>query len=196
MRILGRNKKRRSPNPLLNLFWLVALLPVAVILYRLWQKQLPWMEGTQSRTTSRARRPSRPARQEKVPAHKEAGAEPQGRRGEERRPDEKKQKDPARPEGAGRRRRAQPEPALGDELEVIEGIGPKTAELLRSAGIWTFRQLANAPVERLDAILRDGGIRIHPPDTWPEQARLAADGDWEGLEQLKGQLRAGRRNKE
>lgn len=80
-----------------------------------------------------------------------------------------------------------------DELEIIEGIGPKIAGILREHGVRTFRELANTSIDRLNEILRDGGIRINPPDTWPEQARLAANEDWDGLEDLKKRLHAGRK---
>lgn len=80
-----------------------------------------------------------------------------------------------------------------DDLEVIEGIGPKISSILRNAGIRTFDQLANTSREQLEEILQGGGVRIAMPETWPEQSRLAANGDWEGLEDLKKRLTAGRR---
>jgi predicted flap endonuclease-1-like 5' DNA nuclease len=80
-------------------------------------------------------------------------------------------------------------------LEVIEGIGPKTAEILRSHGIKTLSKLADTSVDRLNQILKEAGLRISPPDTWPEQARLAAEGRWDEFERLTGKLHAGRRTK-
>lgn len=81
-----------------------------------------------------------------------------------------------------------------DELEVIEGIGPKIASILRAQGIRTFRQLSETSLERLNEILQEVGAGINPPDTWPAQARLAAEGKWDELDELKSQLKAGRRN--
>jgi predicted flap endonuclease-1-like 5' DNA nuclease len=83
--------------------------------------------------------------------------------------------------------------AVPDDLEVIEGIGPKIAGLLKAAGISTFAQLAGADLGRLDEILQSAGLRrLANPSTWPEQAKLAAAGDWEALEILQGQLKGGR----
>jgi hypothetical protein len=49
-------------------------------------------------------------------------------------------------------------------------------------------------VARLQEILAEAGIsQIADPSTWPEQAKLAAAGDWEGLETLQDQLEGGRR---
>lgn len=82
-----------------------------------------------------------------------------------------------------------------DDLRIIEGIGPRISMLMHDSGIHTFQQLADTPLERLDEILQNAGIRrIADPGTWPEQARLAAQGDFEGLDELKKTLRAGRRN--
>jgi ribosomal protein L30 len=80
-----------------------------------------------------------------------------------------------------------------DDLEVIEGIGPKIAGVLREAGISSFAELAAANSERLAAILHDANLRLASSETWAEQAELAAAGDWEGLKQLQERLKGGRR---
>ena len=80
-----------------------------------------------------------------------------------------------------------------DKLTKIEGIGPKISGLLIEHGIKTFAQLADQTVEHLQTIVRDAGIRIADPTTWPEQAKYAADGDWEGLQKLQDSLKGGRR---
>lgn len=82
---------------------------------------------------------------------------------------------------------------MGDDLTRIEGIGPKISATLRNAGIASFAQLAATEVSRLKEILKTGGIRIAFPETWPEQAALAASGRWEALESLQQTLTAGRR---
>jgi len=80
-----------------------------------------------------------------------------------------------------------------DDLSVIEGIGPKIADLLDGHEVRTFAVLAETSVERLRAILTEGGpgFRLADPTTWPRQARLAANRDWERLQQLKQQLAGG-----
>lgn len=94
----------------------------------------------------------------------------------------------------GVRRPAQEEPVRDDDLTMIEGIGPKTQELLRAADIRTFAQLAETPVDRLEAIIEEGGpgMQLASPTTWPQQARLGADGEWEELHALQDELKAGR----
>ena len=79
-----------------------------------------------------------------------------------------------------------------DNLEVIEGIGPKIAGVLRAAGVTTFTQLAAMDSTKIADLLHAGGIRLADPRTWPEQARLAAAGDQAGLQDLQKNLRAGR----
>ncbi|MCB9445833.1 MAG: hypothetical protein H6669_16525 [Ardenticatenaceae bacterium] len=89
---------------------------------------------------------------------------------------------------------AEPAPVKPDDLKIVEGIGPKIEGILHEAGIKTFAQLAAASVSQLEKIVReDAGIRVAFPDTWPEQARLAADGAWDALEKLQDELKGGRR---
>jgi large subunit ribosomal protein L21 len=86
-------------------------------------------------------------------------------------------------------------PAAGDDLVKIEGIGPKINELMLGAGIATFAQLAATSVERLREILAAAGphFATHDPATWPEQAALAAKGDWAAFKALTDELVAGKR---
>ncbi len=87
-------------------------------------------------------------------------------------------------------------PAAADDLKRIEGIGPKISSLLQAAGITTFAQLAATGGERLRQILEAENpnlLRLADPSTWPEQARLAAAGDWTALEKLQDELKGGRR---
>ena len=83
-------------------------------------------------------------------------------------------------------------PSAEDDLKVIEGIGPKLEQVLKEAGIRTYRALAAKTPEELRAILDAAGIaRISNPQTWPEQAQLAAEGRWEELKQLQKNLKGG-----
>ena len=89
-----------------------------------------------------------------------------------------------------------PAPSNPDEggLQIVEGIGPKIESLLADAGIHTLRDLAGTEVERLQDILQAAGdrYRLHDPSTWPEQARLAAEGEWDQLKTFKEYLNAGK----
>jgi predicted flap endonuclease-1-like 5' DNA nuclease len=83
-----------------------------------------------------------------------------------------------------------------DDLKRIEGIGPKISSVLQAAGIATFAQLADTDVDRLEQILAESDpnlLRLANPATWPEQAKLAAEGRWEALEKVQGELKGGRR---
>lgn len=91
---------------------------------------------------------------------------------------------------------ARPAPAQRpDDLTVIEGIGPKISGILHEHGITTFAKLAEARVGQLQELLdgAGGNYQLADPATWPEQARLAAKGDWEQLQELKDRLQGGRR---
>jgi len=83
-------------------------------------------------------------------------------------------------------------PTAADDLTLIEGIGPKISGVLNSAGITTFNQLAATDTARLQEILDQNELRLADPQTWPEQAGLAAAGDKEGLEALQERLKGGR----
>jgi predicted flap endonuclease-1-like 5' DNA nuclease len=71
-----------------------------------------------------------------------------------------------------------PAPAGPDDLALVNGIGPKIAELLAARGITTFEDLAATPVDALKAILQSAGTRfaVHDPTSWPEQAKAALAG--------------------
>lgn len=82
-----------------------------------------------------------------------------------------------------------------DNLKKIEGIGPKIEKLLNERGVTTFTALAKAKLPFLKEVLADAGSRfkMHDPTTWPEQAKLAAAGDVEGLAKLQAELKGGKR---
>jgi len=80
-----------------------------------------------------------------------------------------------------------------DDLREIEGIGPAISERLHRAGIHTFRQLADTDPMRLNELLEDERLRnVTNTESWPEQARLADQGDWEELRAFKERLKGGR----
>jgi len=81
-----------------------------------------------------------------------------------------------------------------DSLKKIEGVGPKIEELLHNAGLLTLADVANSTVEAIKAILDEAGPRyaIHNPTTWPQQAKLAADGNWDELKTLQDELNGGK----
>lgn len=79
------------------------------------------------------------------------------------------------------------------DLRRIEGIGPKVNQLLHEAGIRTYQQLADSSEADLKRILREANLYMINPETWPEQAQIAAEGDWERLKALQEELKGGER---
>lgn len=81
-----------------------------------------------------------------------------------------------------------------EDLTIVEGIGPKTQAVFRSAGISSLQDLAERDVTELQEILVAAGLRLGDPGTWPEQARLAAEGKMDLLANLQKRLKGGRAN--
>lgn len=81
-----------------------------------------------------------------------------------------------------------------DNLALIEGIGPKIAELLVNAGIATFAALAATRPAVIQGILDRAGphYALAVPTTWPKQAGLAARGAWGELRRWQDELIGGR----
>lgn len=84
--------------------------------------------------------------------------------------------------------------SVKDDLTLIEGIGPKIAELLNAAGIVTFADLAKAKPAAIKTTLEAAGKRyqMHDPATWPKQATLARDGKMTELKKLQAELKGGK----
>lgn len=81
-----------------------------------------------------------------------------------------------------------------DDLKVVEGIGPKIEGLLNAADIKTWADLADAPQEKVQAVLDEAGsrYRMHNPATWAKQAVLARDKKWAELEEYQDKLDGGK----
>ncbi len=81
-----------------------------------------------------------------------------------------------------------------DDLTVVEGIGPKIAELCSGIGVTTWRGLADADVADLQSMLDDAGSRfqMHKPASWPQQAALLATGKWAEFKELTASLSGGK----
>lgn len=81
-----------------------------------------------------------------------------------------------------------------DDLKKIEGVGPKIAEVLTAAGLATFADVAKTSAEDIKKILdeAEGNFGSHDPSTWPDQAKLAADGKWDELKNWQDELDGGK----
>jgi len=84
--------------------------------------------------------------------------------------------------------------SAGDDLKIIEGIGPKIAGLLNDAGINSWAALGATDVNRIKEILTEAGARYasKDPTTWPKQAQMAADGEMDKLKAWQDELDGGK----
>lgn len=82
-----------------------------------------------------------------------------------------------------------------NDLQIIEGIGPKIEKLLRRSSIDTWKKLADGDAEEIrEMLVTEGGARykLHDPTTWSKQAQLAHGGKWKELKDLQDELQGGR----
>ena len=84
--------------------------------------------------------------------------------------------------------------AKGDDLKIIEGIGPKAAEALVAAGIDTFAKLAATSAAAVKEIMEASTSKLShlDPTTWAQQSRLAAHGKMDELKKLQDELNGGK----
>jgi hypothetical protein len=81
-----------------------------------------------------------------------------------------------------------------DDLTKIEGVGPKVQSILYDAGVKSYQALAEQTPAQLTSTVKAGGFNApFDPESWPEQAALAAEEDWEGLKRLQDALSGGRK---
>jgi predicted flap endonuclease-1-like 5' DNA nuclease len=80
-----------------------------------------------------------------------------------------------------------------DNLQAIEGIGPKMESVLKENGVGTFSDLAAKSPEELRDMLDKYGdnYKIIDPTSWPKQAELASKGEFESLINIQKQLDTG-----
>lgn len=78
-----------------------------------------------------------------------------------------------------------------NDLTLVLGVGPKTAELLQSHGVDTWEKLSSTSEEDLKKWLEEaGGIyKTQDPTSWARQARMASLGEWRKLRVYQEKLR-------
>ena len=86
-----------------------------------------------------------------------------------------------------------PQKSGKDDIELIEGIGPKIAKVLADNGITTFAKLADANPDDITAMLKASGGRFSLANTasWPQQAALLRDGKMDEFKKLTDELVGG-----
>ncbi len=80
-----------------------------------------------------------------------------------------------------------------DDLTKIEGVGPKAAEALANAGLDTYAKVAKAEADKMKEILTEASSRMAhlDPTSWPKQAKMAADGNWDELKVWQDNTKGG-----
>ena len=121
-----------------------------------------------------------------------SGAKPT-KKAEKATPKKETKKAEPKAEKAAPKKTAKKATGKADDLKKIEGAGPKAAEALVNAGYETFAKVAKAKPEELSNILSEASSRLAHivTDTWPKQAKLAADGKWDELKELQDRLDGG-----
>jgi large subunit ribosomal protein L21 len=82
-----------------------------------------------------------------------------------------------------------------DKLTKIEGVGPKIESLLKENGIDSFKKLSKTSPEKISELLIEKGGNAYSrfeTTTWPQQAKLAAEGKWDELKKLQDELTGGK----
>ena len=81
-----------------------------------------------------------------------------------------------------------------DNLQIIEGIGPKMESVLKENGVNNWKILGEQSNNQLREILEKYGnkYKIIDPESWPDQASLAASESWSQLVRMQKGLDVGR----
>jgi predicted flap endonuclease-1-like 5' DNA nuclease len=82
---------------------------------------------------------------------------------------------------------------LINDLSIIEGIGPKIANILFDKNVKNFKTLIATPVENIKIWLKENKLPFIDPTTWAEQAQLVDAGKMVEFEALKKVLKNGKR---
>lgn len=77
-----------------------------------------------------------------------------------------------------------------NNLRLIEGIGPKIETLLNDGWIYSYSDLSKSHCDGIKVILEKWGTRyaLHNPMTWPKQALLAQNWEWDILREYQEKL--------
>ncbi len=78
-------------------------------------------------------------------------------------------------------------PLVQDDLTRISGIGPVISNYLKTNGILTYQQLSKLSTPHIKELLAKKRYRLQDPESWPHQAQLAANKDWEALAKFQNE---------
>ena len=105
----------------------------------------------------------------------------------------KKEKKSSEEKSAKKAEAAPKKETKADDLTKIEGIGPKAAEALVESGITTYAELAKADADDIKETLTEASSTLAhlDPTSWPKQAKMAADGEWDELKEWQDSVKGG-----
>nr|WP_321414582.1 30S ribosomal protein S2 [uncultured Allomuricauda sp.] len=123
---------------------------------------------------------------------KEEDAPKKEKKSAEEKPAKKAEATPKKEEKAEDEKPAKKE-AKPENLTKIEGIGPKAAEALVESGITTYAELAKADADDIKETLTEASSTLAhlDPTSWPKQAKMAADGNWDELKEWQDSVKGG-----
>ncbi len=76
-------------------------------------------------------------------------------------------------------------PIKKDDFRKLKGVGPKSAEALYRARVYSFEQLGLMDLEKLEGILKKNNLPASGAAFWQKQASLAAAEEWKLFEKLQ-----------
>lgn len=90
-------------------------------------------------------------------------------------------------------KKADSKPSKKDDLTLIEGIGPKSAEALIAGGVDSFEKLSKTSEEEIKKILSEASSSLAhlDPQTWQKQAKMAHEGKFDELKVWQDELDGG-----
>jgi predicted flap endonuclease-1-like 5' DNA nuclease len=82
---------------------------------------------------------------------------------------------------------------LAEDLKIIFGVDEEVEKILQNAGVDSYAELAKMEPDGLRNMLEviNPALSSKDPSTWPAQARLALDKEWEALLDYQDQIKAG-----
>lgn len=91
------------------------------------------------------------------------------------------------------RRSSKFEALKNDNLQIVEGIGPKMESVLKDNGVQNWSQLGSQTETSIRTILENYGnkYKIIDPTSWPEQAQIASQRQWSKLVSMQKGLYGG-----
>jgi len=79
---------------------------------------------------------------------------------------------------------------VDDDLQKIDGVGPKTEAALKASGVTSYAQIAEMEPAELERIVKEEhSVRlVGDANSWPQQAAFLAQDDMEGLAAYQASL--------